>query len=66
MLRAPRIDEVAVTEAFRLFGLSRQYFCRLERDFMACGYVALIGARRAVARPSGFIKRSSTSCFNGR
>ena len=46
MLRAARVDEVAVTEACRLFGFSREYFYQLERDFMARGYVALIGAPR--------------------
>lgn len=44
MLRTARVDEVTVTEACRLFGFSREYFYQLERDFMARGYVALIGA----------------------
>ena len=46
MLRTARVDEVTVAEACRLFGFSREYFYQLERDFMACGYVALIGAPR--------------------
>lgn len=46
MLRAARVEEVAVAEACRLFGFSREYFYQLERDFMARGYVALIGAPR--------------------
>ena len=46
MLRTARVDEVTVAEACRLFGFSREYFYQLERDFMARGYVALIGAPR--------------------
>lgn len=46
MLRAARVGEATVAEACRLFGFSREYFYQLERDFMARGYVALIGAPR--------------------
>jgi len=46
MLRAARADEQTVAEACRLFGFSREYFYQLERDFMARGYVALVGAPR--------------------
>ena len=46
MLRAARADEQTVVEACGLFGFSREYFYQLERDFMARGYVALVGAPR--------------------
>jgi transposase len=46
MLRAARADEHTVAQACRLFSFSREYFYQLERDFMARGYVALIGAPR--------------------
>lgn len=46
MLRAARSDTVNVTEACRLFGFSREHFYQLERDFMAKGYVSLLGAPR--------------------
>lgn len=46
MLRIARVEEVSVTEACRLFGFSREYFYRLERDFMSRGYVGLLGSPR--------------------
>ena len=46
MLRIARVEQTAVTEACRLFGFSREYFYRLERDFMAHGYAGLLGSIR--------------------
>lgn len=46
MLRTARVDAVTVAKACRLFGFSREYFYQLEREFMARGYVALLGAPR--------------------
>jgi hypothetical protein len=46
MLRIARVEQAAVTEACRLFGFSREYFYRLERDFMAHGYAGLLGSIR--------------------
>ncbi|EFK11386.1 conserved domain protein [delta proteobacterium NaphS2] len=40
MLRVARVEKAAVTEACRLFGFSREYFYRLERDFMSNGYAS--------------------------
>jgi transposase len=46
LLRAARVEHTPVVQACRLFGFSREYFYQLERDFMARGYVALLGAPR--------------------
>ncbi len=46
MLRAARLEDMAVKETCRLFGFSREYFYRLELEFMAWGYVALLGSTR--------------------
>jgi len=46
MLRIARVEKVAVTEACRLFGFSREYFYRLERDFMSHGYTSLLSSSR--------------------
>lgn len=44
MIRVARVENVSVAEACKLFGFSREYFYKLERAFMARGYVALIGS----------------------
>ncbi len=46
MLRSARVEDSSVKEACRLFGFSREYFYQLERDFMARGYVALLGSTK--------------------
>jgi len=46
MLRIARVDQAPVTEACRLFGFSREYFYRLEREFMSRGYAGLLGSFR--------------------
>lgn len=46
MLRTARVEETSVTSACQLFGFSREYFYRLERQFMARGYVALLASPR--------------------
>ncbi len=46
MLRSARAEELTVTEACHLFGFSREYFYRLERDFMSSGYTGLLGSTR--------------------
>lgn len=46
MLRIARVEHAPVSEACRLFGFSREYFYRLEREFMARGYVSLLGSLR--------------------
>ena len=46
MLRIARVEQTTVTEACRLFGFSREYFYRLERDFMSHGYAGLLGSIR--------------------
>jgi transposase len=44
MIRAARAEKNTVAEACKLFGFSREYFYKLERAFMARGYVALLGS----------------------
>lgn len=44
MIRTARVESIPVAKTCRLFGFSREYFYRLERDFMARGYVALLGS----------------------
>jgi len=44
MIRAARVEKSSVAEACNLFGFSREYFYKLERAFMARGYVALLGS----------------------
>lgn len=44
MIRAARVEKIPVAEACKLFGFSREYFYKLERAFMARGYVALLGS----------------------
>lgn len=46
MLRIARVQQVSVSEACRLFGFSREYFYRLEREFMSRGYASLLGSLR--------------------
>lgn len=46
MLRIARVERIPVTDACRLFGFSREYFYRLEREFMSRGYVSLLGSFR--------------------
>lgn len=46
MLRIARVEMAFVTEACRLFGFSREYFYRLEREFMSRGYAGLLGSLR--------------------
>ncbi len=46
MLRIARVQKVGVSEACKLFGFSREYFYRLERDFLSRGYVSLLGSFR--------------------
>ncbi len=46
MIRTARVESISVVEACRLFGFSREYFYKLERSFMARGFVALIGSQR--------------------
>ena len=44
MLRCARIEKTPVAKACKLFGFSREYFYRLERNFMAHGLVSLLGS----------------------
>ena len=44
MIRSARVEKLTVAEACKLFGFSREYFYKLERVFMARGYVALLGS----------------------
>jgi transposase len=44
MIRAGRVENISVAQACKLFGFSREYFYKLERSFMARGYVALLGS----------------------
>jgi len=46
MIRMARVEQIPVTDACRLFGFSREYFYRLERQFMSRGYVSLLGSLR--------------------
>jgi len=46
MLRSARVEDSSVKEACRLFGFSREYFYKLERNFMDRGYVALLGSTK--------------------
>jgi transposase len=44
MIRAARVEKMSVATACKLFGFSREYFYKLERAFMARGYVAMLGS----------------------
>jgi len=44
MIRTARVERHSVAKACNLFGFSREYFYKLERAFMARGYVALLGS----------------------
>ena len=44
MIRVAGVENISVWEACNLFGFSREYFYKLERTFMARGYVALLGS----------------------
>ncbi|MDB4303745.1 hypothetical protein N9934_03030 [Desulfosarcina sp.] len=44
MLRSARIGKTPVVKACKLFGFSREYFYRLERNFMVHGLVSLLGS----------------------
>ena len=46
LLRMARAEEHSVAEACNLFGFSREYFYRLEHDFMSQGYVGLLCSPR--------------------
>jgi len=46
MIRTARVEKISVAETCNLFGFSREYFYKLERTFMARGYVALLGSTR--------------------
>ncbi len=46
MIRTARTESISVTEACRLFGFSREYFYKLERNFMMRGFVALLGSQK--------------------
>ncbi len=46
MLRAVRVEGVSVSEACRLFGYSREYYCRLEQEFNSKGFAGIIGLIR--------------------
>ena len=46
MIRTGRVDNISVAKACRLFGFSREYFYKLERSFMARGFVALLGSQK--------------------
>ncbi len=45
-IRTARVDNISVANACRLFGFSREYFYKLERSFMARGFVALLGSQK--------------------
>jgi len=45
MLRCARAREQSVSGACKAFGFSREYFYRLERNFMRQGYSALLGSQ---------------------
>ncbi|MFT7880919.1 MAG: hypothetical protein ABXS91_11065 [Sulfurimonas sp.] len=44
MIRTARVEEMSVADACKSFGFSREYFYKLERAFMARGYVAMLGS----------------------
>lgn len=44
MIRTARVENISVAKACNLFGYSREYFYKLERTFMARGYVSLLGS----------------------
>ena len=44
MIRTARVENISVAKACNLFGFSREYFYKLERTFMARGYVSLLGS----------------------
>lgn len=44
MIRTARVDNISVAKVCRLFGFSREYFYKLERNFMDRGFVALVGS----------------------
>jgi hypothetical protein len=46
MIRTARVENINVAETCRLFGFSREYFYKLERNFMARGFVALLGSQK--------------------
>jgi hypothetical protein len=46
MLHSARAEQTSVTEASKLFGFSRKQFYKLERLFLARGYVSLLGSPR--------------------
>ena len=45
MLRCARSREQSVSGACKAFGFSREYFYRLDRNFMRQGYAALLGSQ---------------------
>lgn len=46
MIRTARIENISVAKSCRLFGFSREYFYKLERNFMNRGFVALLGSQK--------------------
>ena len=44
MIRSARVEKTPVAQACKLFGFSREYFYKLERAFMARGYIAMLGS----------------------
>ena len=51
MLRTVRIENKSITEACRLFGFSREYFYKLDRQFKDGGFLALLNSPKAGRRP---------------
>ena len=44
MIRSVRVEKMAVAQACKLFGFSREYFCKLERALMTRVYIAMLGS----------------------
>ncbi len=57
-----RVDNISVAKACRLFGFSREYFYKLERSFMARGFVALLGSQKG-RRPLIALNNGCTEKF---
>ena len=64
MIRTARVENISVSKACVLFGFSREYFYKLERSFMARGYIALLGStmgRRPIIALNQETVRSATT-----
>jgi len=62
MIRTARVERHSVAKPANLFGFSREYFYKLERAFMARGYVALVRVNYGGGDQSSLsTKRLSTS-----